>query len=277
MTAGESTTGPVTTRRRDAVALVTLNRPEAHNSMNDELVRALAATMTALGADDSVRAVVLTGHDAVFSAGGDVRWIAAHPRGAAAAVDELARILHETILAIRRMPKPVVAAIGEVAAGAGMSLALACDLRVMAKSGRFILAYTSRGLSPDGGGSFALPRLVGLARAIEIAALDEPIPAGRALEWGLVTRVVEDGRQLDEALVLAAQLADRSTHAFGAAKRLLCGSFEATLEGQLELERQALIDCAGHPDGQEGIAAFEEKRAPVFRRAGDEARERARR
>jgi len=257
--------GPVAVERRGAVGLLRLSRPEVHNAMDAELLGALADALSELAADDEIRAVVLAGSERAFSAGGDLDWIVGHRGGAAVAVNELAGTLHRAVIEIRRMPKPVIAAVTAVAAGAGMSVALACDLRVLGRSARFVLAYPSRGLSVDGGASFSLPRLVGLARALEILALDEPIPAERALDWGLATRVVDDARVVDEALALGGELAARSIHAFGIAKRLLVDSFENTLEDQLELERAALARCAAHPDGAEGLAAFREKRPAMFR------------
>ena len=256
---------PLRIERSGDVAVVRFCRPGSYNAMDASLVAALAGAVEELAADASVRAIVFTGDARAFSAGGDLVSISSDRRGAAAAVRDLADKLHETIVRLRRMPKPVIAAIGGVAAGAGMSFALACDLRVMGRSSRMVLAYTSRGLSVDGGASFSLPRLVGLARSLELVALDEPISAERALEWGLATRVVDDGAVVEEALALARRLAKRSVHAFGAAKRLLVDSFGATLEEQLARETEALARSAAHPDGLEGLAAFRGKRSPVFR------------
>jgi 2-(1,2-epoxy-1,2-dihydrophenyl)acetyl-CoA isomerase len=162
------------------------------------------------------------------------------------------------------MEKPVVAAINGIAAGGGFSLALACDFRVLGQSAVLRQAYTSSGLSMDGGGSFALPRLVGPARAMEIMAFDEPISAGRALEWGLVTRVVPDDQVLSAAQAMLRQTTAASLHSFAWSKRLITDSFTNRLETQLELERTGISDCAAHPDGQEGIRAFVEKRKPSF-------------
>ncbi len=256
---------PVEIEGRGDVALVRLSRPDVHNAMDAPLLDALDGALSALAGDETARVIVVTGGERAFSAGGDLLSIVDHPSGAAGAVRELAGTLHRVVIEIRRMPKPVIAAVSGVAAGAGMSLALACDLRVLGRSTRLVLAYTSRGLSVDGGASFSLPRLVGLARALEIVALDEPIPAERALAWGLATRVVDDERVLDEALGLAGELASRSVHAFGVAKRLLVDSFGRSLETQLELEQDALERSAAHPDGSEGLAAFREKRRPEFR------------
>lgn len=259
-------THPVETERRGPVVLVHLARADAHNAMDIALLGALVDTLAELAVDDGARAIVLAGGERAFSVGGDLAWITSQPEGAGGAVHRLAGKLHQGIVEMRRMAKPVIGAIRGVAAGAGMSLALACDLRVLGRSSRLVLAYTSRGLSVDGGASFALPRLVGLARALEIAALDEPIPAEQALSWGLATSVTDDDRVIGDAFALAERLAERSPHAFGAAKRLLMDSFDTPLETQLEREREALARAAVHPDGAEGLAAFLEKREPRFRR-----------
>ncbi len=256
----------VSIERHGEVAVIRLSRIDVHNAMDRTLLTELGAAVAEVADDSSARAVVLAGTERAFSAGGDLGWITAHPEGAAAAVHELAGILHGAIAGIRRMEKPVVAAVRGVAAGAGFSLALACDLRVIGRSVRFVLSYGSRGLSIDGGASFSLPRLVGLARALEIAALDEPIFAERALALGLVTRITDDDRVEADAIALAGRLAGRSMHAFGMTKRLFVDSFDRTLEEQLDLEREALAHCADHPDGREGLASFCEKRAPAFPR-----------
>jgi 2-(1,2-epoxy-1,2-dihydrophenyl)acetyl-CoA isomerase len=165
---------------------------------------------------------------------------------------------------IRRMGKPVVAAINGIAAGGGFSLALACDFRVMGQSAILRQSYTSNGLSIDGGGSFALPRLVGLARAMEIMAFDEPITSAKALEWGLATKTVPDEEVQKEALTMLQSLSKSALHSFAWSKKLMIDSFHNTLETQLELERRGISESAAHPDGQEGIRAFMEKRKPSF-------------
>ena len=158
----------------------------------------------------------------------------------------------------------MLAAVNGVAAGGGFSLALACDFRVMEKSAVLRQAYTSNGLCIDGGGTFTLPRLVGYARALEIAAFDEPISADQALSWGLVTKVVEDGQALVEATAMAQLLARRALNSFAWSKKLITDAFNTSFESQLELERTALEACADHPDGREGLAAFSEKRKPKY-------------
>jgi len=207
---------------------------------------------------------MLTGNGKAFCSGGDLKWISQQVADAGSTLHRLAPQFHIAITEIRRMGKPVVAAINGIAAGGGFSLALACDFRVIAESAVLRQGYTSNGLSIDGGGTFALPRLVGLARALEIAAFDLPISATKALEWGLVTKVVPDSEVQQEALGMLEGLAKSALHPFAWSKRLFIESFTNTLETQLELERQGISDCANHPNGQEGIQAFVEKRKPVF-------------
>lgn len=248
------------------IAVLMLDRPKAFNAFDLDMITILSEHLIDLSVDDTVKGVIVTGQGKVFSAGGDLKWVKSWPQGPAAAFHNLAARYHQAILEIRRMNKPVIAAINGLAAGGGFSLALACDFRVMARSAVLRQAYTSNGLSIDGGGTFTLPRLVGTARALEIAAFDEPISAQKALEWGLVTRVVPDHAVLDEATKMAEDLAERSLQSFGCSKQLITDSFDNELEHHLELERAALRSCASHADGQEGLAAFAEKRRPIFNR-----------
>ena len=247
-----------------AIVQVALNRPEAYNAFNYDMVSQLADHLTVLAGNDSVRGVVLTGNGKAFCAGGDLKWALSHTSGPAAAFHKLAAQFHLAILEIRRMRKPVVAAINGVAAGGGFSLALACDFRVMNQSAVLNQAYTSAGLCIDGGGTFTLPRLVGYARALEIAAFDSPISSSRALDWGLVTKVAADGQSLSQAMSMAQDLAQRSLNSFALSKKLITDSFSTAFETQIEMERAALEACADHPDGREGLTAFAEKRKPVF-------------
>jgi 2-(1,2-epoxy-1,2-dihydrophenyl)acetyl-CoA isomerase len=247
-------------------ATVVINRPKAYNAFDLDTIGAIAEHLVNLAADDTVRALVITGEGKAFCAGGDLRWASSWPHGPASAFHNLAARYHQAILEIRRMPKPVVAAINGIAAGGGFSLALACDFRVMEKTAMLRQAYTSNGLSIDGGGTFTLPRLVGLARAMEICAFDKPISADQAFKWGLVTKVVPDGRGLEDAILMASELTQRSLQSFRHAKRLLTDSFGHAFEEHLELERAALRSCAAHPDGLEGMQAFLEKRKPDFSR-----------
>jgi len=244
---------PILTRRHGKILEVTLNRPEAYNALNLDMMNMLADVLSLGARDDSTKGVLITGKGKAFCAGGDLKWISQQKEEAGSVLHRLAPQFHLSILEIRRMEKPVVAGINGIAAGGGFSLALACDFRVMGQGASLRQAYTSSGLSLDGGGSFALPRLVGLARAMEIMAFDDPIASAKALEWGLVTKVVPDSEVLSEATAMLTRLSKTSLH-----------SFNTTLEAQLELERQGISDCAAHPDGQEGIRAFVEKRNPAF-------------
>jgi len=246
------------------VATVLLNRPETFNAFDLDMIELFASRISALAVDDSVRGIVISGEGKGFCAGGDLRWAHGFPNGPSPAFHTLAARFHQAVLEIRRMSKPVIAAVNGIAAGGGFSLALACDLRVMDKSAILRQAYTSNGLCIDGGGTFMLPRLVGLARALEIVAFDKPISSEQALAWGLTTKVVEDGRSVEEAVKMAHELARGSLNSFGWTKQLLTDSFNMAFEAQIERERAGLCSCAAHPDGTEGLQAFVEKRKPVF-------------
>lgn len=246
------------------IAEVILNRPKAFNAFDLETLQLFSERLIAVAMDDSVRAVVISGEGKAFSAGGDLKWALGQPGENEAAFHQLASYFHQGILEIRRMRKPVIAAINGVAAGGGFSLALACDLRVMAKAAVMRQAYTAAGLCIDGGGTFTLPRLVGLARALEIVAFDKPISSEQALKWGLVTKVVEDGQTIEKAKNMGRELAKKSINSFGWCKELLTDSFNTSFETQIERERLGLQYCAAHSDGKEGLNAFSEKRKPEF-------------
>ena len=186
-------------KRSGDIMEVVLNRPETYNAFNLEMITELARHLTQLAKDDSARGIIITGNGKAFCAGGDLKWAIEFSDKAGSSFHTLASQLHLAIVEIRRMKKPVIAAINGTAAGAGFSLALACDFRIMGKSAILKQAYTSNGLSIDGGGTFTLPRIVGLARSMEIAAFDDPISSAKALEWGLVTKVVDDETILEEA------------------------------------------------------------------------------
>lgn len=257
-------TSPILTQQHGAILEVALNRPEAFNAFSLEMMVMLGDALSTAATDESIKSVLLTGKGKAFCAGGDLKWISQQEGAAGTTLHRLAPQFHIAITEIRRMAKPVAAAINGTAAGGGFSLALACDFRVMAESAVLQQRYTSNGLSIDGGGTFALPRLVGLARALEIAAFDKPINSVKALEWGLATRVVPDSEVQKETLAMLEKLSMSSLHSFAWSKTLFLESFSNTLETQLELERQGISACARHPDGQEGIKAFVEKRRPDF-------------
>lgn len=257
-------TDAILTQQHGEILQITLNRPEAYNALNLDVMIKLSEALASASTDTAIKGVMLTGSGKAFCSGGDLKWISRQSADHAATLHMFAPQFHLSVMEIRRMGKPVVAAINGIAAGGGFSLALACDFRVMAESAVLRQAYSSSGLSIDGGGTFALPRLVGLARALEIAAFDQPISSDQALEWGLVTKVVPDDKVIEEAMSMLERLATTALHSFAWSKRLLTESLNNTLETQLELERQGISDCARHPNGQEGIKAFLEKRKPVF-------------
>ena len=254
----------ILTQQHENILEIAINRPEAYNALNLDVMLMLSDALASAATDETIKGIMITGKGKAFCAGGDLKWISQQTGDAGSTLHRLAPQFHMAIIEIRRMGKPVVAALNGIAAGGGFSLALACDFRVMAESTILRQAYTSSGLSIDGGGTFALPRLVGLARALEIAAFDQPISSSQALTWGLVTKVVPDDKVIEESLSMLQGLTKSALHSFAWSKRLLTESFNNTLETQLELERQGISDCARHPNGQEGIKAFAEKRKPVF-------------
>ena len=258
-------TSRVLVERHGPVAVVTLNQPKVFNAFDEPTIEALWKEMRALARDDSAGGVVLAGAGKAFCAGGNLSAVVAmQPDRPGEGFYQVATLFHQCVQEIRTMPKAVIAAIHGPAAGGGFSLALACDLRVMAESAFLQQAYTSNGLSLDGGGTFTLPRLVGLARALEIALLDDRLSSSRALELGLVTKVVPDGAALTEAIALADRLARMPRQALGRVKALLNESFDSSLERQMERERLALSDCANGAEGREGLNAFLQKRKPDF-------------
>jgi len=256
----------IQTERRDDLAVVRFNRPDAYNAIDARLADELFDTLETFGGDESVRAVVLTGSGPAFCSGGDLRAIREETdRETAVVFYELAGIFHEAILQIKRMPKAVVAALNGPAAGGGFSLALACDLRVAVPDAYLKVGYTDAGLSMDGGGSHSLPRIVGLGRAMELVALDERVDPERAETLGLVNEIVREGTAVEGALQLADRIADRSRAAFARSKRLMNRSFDRSLERQLQDERERIASSAATPEGREGIEAFLEERDADFR------------
>ena len=227
----------------DGVATVTLNRPGASNAVDLGLTRALAAAVAAVAADDAARVLLLCGAGKRFCAGGDLGAMDAAPdRGAF--IRELAGAAHEVVRALDRLEKPVVAAVQGAAAGIGLSFVLGADLVVAGAGAKFVSAYTSVGLTPDGGQSWLLPRIVGARRAAEIVLLSEPLSAERALEYGIVSAVVEDGSELARARELAAALAARPAQALGPARRLLRDGMDRSLSDHLDAEAAAITAAA---------------------------------
>jgi 2-(1,2-epoxy-1,2-dihydrophenyl)acetyl-CoA isomerase len=249
--------------RDGAVLTITLNRPDVLNAFNREMHRALAAALKE-ARDGGVRAVVLTGAGRGFCVGQDLTEFREAPGDIGSRLRES---YHPNIRAIRALEKPVIAAVNGAAAGAGMSLACACDLRLAADSATFVPAFINIGLIPDSGGSYFVTRILGPARAFEWLASGKRLTAAEAHAWGLVTEVVEADALAGRAGELAAQLAELPTRGVGMTKRLLDHAVTATLEEQLEREAQLQAAATKTEDFKEGVAAFLEKRPPRFRGA----------
>ncbi|MFQ5879242.1 MAG: enoyl-CoA hydratase/isomerase family protein [Dehalococcoidia bacterium] len=253
----------LTLKVQENVGTITFNRPEAANAINLRLAQELFAAVTQCE-DDSVRAVVVTGSGPFFCAGGDVKEFASHPEDTPRHIKELATWLHAALSRLTRLPAPVIAAVNGTAAGAGFSLAIACDLTLAAQSARFVMAYTGIGLTPDGGSTYFLPRLVGPRRTLELILTNRTLSAQEAEAWGLVSWVVADADLATEAATLASRLAAGPTAAFATSKRLLRLSATESLETQLENETQAIAAAARSQDFGEGLSAFLAKRPPRF-------------
>jgi 2-(1,2-epoxy-1,2-dihydrophenyl)acetyl-CoA isomerase len=244
-------------------AIVSLDRPSRLNALDLETTTELTAALEQLAQAPNVSVVILTGRGKAFCAGGDLAWVSQAGDDRAMAIARLADQFHHAITEICEMRKPVIAAVNGVAAGGGFSLALACDFRVLSQEATVRHAYGSAGLSMDGGSSLTLPRIVGYARALEIATFDAPIRADRAIALGLATEIV-DGDALDGAVAMARRLYERALASFGASKRLLTSSYRSGLEEQLHRERDAIAESVGSAEGREGVNAFLEKRHPDF-------------
>ena len=251
---------PVLTRREGAVLTITLNRPDKLNALNTPMHEVLVGALREARAED-VRAVVLTGAGRGFCVGQDLNEFR---DGSGDIADRLRTTYHPNVLAIRALEKPVIAAINGAAAGAGLSLACACDLRIAADSATFVPAFINLGLVPDSGGSFFIHRLLGNARAFEWMTSGRRITAARAHAWGLVNEVVDDEELPARAAEIAATFAALPTRGVGMTKRLFDGAGSRTLEEQLEVEAQLQSAATKTDDFREGVAAFLEKRDPNF-------------
>jgi 2-(1,2-epoxy-1,2-dihydrophenyl)acetyl-CoA isomerase len=258
MTAFETLTfaqsGPITD--------IVLNRPDAANGMNDTLTRELAVA-AALCDTKATKVVTITGAGRFFCAGGDLKAMAAAP-SPGAFVKGIADDLHRALSTFARMDAVVITAVNGTAAGAGFSLAVTGDLVLSAESAKFTMAYTKAGLSPDGSSSYYLPRLIGIRRTQQLMLTNRTLSAAEALDWGLLTEVVPDAELPARAASLAQDMAATSRTSNSTVKKLLLDTYRTGLEEQMELEGRYIKDSAQSADGQEGIAAFVAKRAPVF-------------
>jgi 2-(1,2-epoxy-1,2-dihydrophenyl)acetyl-CoA isomerase len=247
----------------DGVATITLNRPAKLNAFNDKLIAETTQAFKEAGRNNDVRCVVLTGAGRGFSSGQDLSDFKER-------VDEISigdhlrhgyhRLVHQMVA----LEKPIIGAINGVAAGAGLGVALAADIRVAAHDAVFILAFSRIGLIPDSGVNWFLPRLIGYARAYEMAVMADRVPATKALEWGLVNRVVPAEQLPEITAAWARQLADGPTLAFGLTKRAMLRGFDQTIAEALEYEAYLQDVAGGSADNREGVTAFLEKRPPQF-------------
>ena len=248
----------------DAIATITLNRPDVLNSFNSEMARALRETVTGLAGDDAVRAVVLTGAGRAFCAGQDLA--EAMPKDGV--LPDLGDFVRTTwnpiILAIRTLEKPVICAVNGTAAGAGANLAFACDIVFASSTATFIQSFAKIGVIPDSGGTFILPRLVGLHRAAALTMLCEKVSADQALAWGLVYKVCDPVELMLAATTTAKHLATQPTRALGLIKRGFNRSLGVDLAAQLDYEEELQREAGKTADYAEGVTAFLEKRKPNF-------------
>jgi 2-(1,2-epoxy-1,2-dihydrophenyl)acetyl-CoA isomerase len=241
--------------------LITLNRPERLNALTVEMAEALSAALDAAEADSSCRALLITGAGRAFCAGQDLTAIVGI---APAEIGGLLDHYNPLIQKLRALPLPVVCAVNGVAAGAGANLALACDIVLAGEGASFVQAFARIGLIPDCGGTWFLPRLVGMARARALAMLAENLPARIAAEWGMIWQVVADDRLMLEGHALAARLAGGATSGLALTKRALDAAEANDLDDQLDLERDLQEEAGASPDHAEGVRAFLEKRQAVF-------------
>ena len=251
------------------IGTLTLDRPDSLNAMSPEMIYELTVASGWLADQAPLRGLVVTGAgERAFSSGGDVNWFKGGvddpDMDLPANVRRGAEVLHQAIVDFRRIPYPVIAAVNGVAAGAGFSLALMCDLRIASTDAGFVCAYGRIGASPDGGMTYFLPRVVGPAKALELLLNDPMLSAEQALELGIVSKVVEPGELLGEARAKAEKLAAKAPHYVRMAKRLIGESLDNSLTEHLQVERHGIADSMGTEDLREGVTAFFEGREARF-------------
>ncbi len=258
---------PMTLDVEDGVARLVLTRPEGRNAVDEDFATALLDAADRCAADESIRVVLLTATGRFFCVGGDVDAFAGLGENATAVVSGLAKRFHAGIFRLATMAKPLVTAINGPAAGAGLGLAILGDIALAARSAHFTVGYSAIGLTPDGGASWLLPRLIGLRRAQEMVLTNRRVGSEEAAAIGLVTRVVPDEDLAVEAAAVARALACGPTAALGECRRLLLASANADFAAQLAAEAKAIGLAAGSADGREGAAAFVAKRPARFSRS----------
>jgi 2-(1,2-epoxy-1,2-dihydrophenyl)acetyl-CoA isomerase len=264
MTTAETAT--VKSERRDGYHIVTLNRPDKLNSFNVQQHADLKSALDLAEADETCRAVILTGAGRGFCAGQDLsdRSVTAKSGETPNLNDTLGLHYNPLIRRLAAFPVPVICAVNGIAAGAGANIALACDIVIAAKSAKFLQAFAKIGLMPDAGGTWTLPRLVGPARARALAMLAEPVDAVTAESWGMIYKVFDDANLIPAAEAMAQKFAQSSTTALVTIREALSKAETNTLDQQLEVERTLQQRLATAPDYAEGVTAFFEKRAPKF-------------
>ena len=252
----------------EEIATLTLDRPDAFNAMSPELIGELTIATGYLADSAPIRALIVTGAGRAFCSGGDINWfqkgIDEEGFDVSADVRRGAEVMHQAIIDLRRIPVPVVAAVNGPAAGAGFSLALACDIRIASEDAFFAPAYGRVGLSPDGGMTYFLPRVVGPTKALELLLDDPNLPAAEALSMGLVTEVVPGDQVMDRARERAAKLARLAPHYVKMAKSLVGVSLENGIADHLQLERHGIADGIATEDARAGIKAFFSGEKPTF-------------
>ena len=259
-------TNPVLSTRQGAVLTLTLNRPEVLNALNRQTTQALTAAFEAAGQDPEVGAIILTGAGRAFCAGADLRDVAARAQAGETDLGEDLRANYAPMIrAIRACPRPVIAALNGTAAGAGLSLALACDLRIAAAGAQLIVVFVRVGLVPDAGSLFFLTRMLGLSKATELAMTGDPLTAEEGKKLGVISAVVPAEQLMPAAVARANELAAGPRRTYALIKRGIERALGRDLEQVMELESQLQALAGATPDAQEGISAFAEKRKPLFR------------
>jgi 2-(1,2-epoxy-1,2-dihydrophenyl)acetyl-CoA isomerase len=261
---GNAAAAKVRTEVKDRVGIITLTDPSTLNAAGVELMDELREAVDAFIADEAVRAIVITGEGRGFCSGANLSGGRVDGRASTGPNQSLLKVYNPFVSGLRKSPKPLVAAVNGVAAGVGVSLALACDLVVAAESAYFLLAFRRIGLVPDGGATWLLPKLVGKARAMELMLLGEKLPAQTALDWGLINRCVPDAELMPTALTLAGALASGPA-SLGMTRNLVWQALDTDWHLQVEAEAYAQGDAARTEDAREGIMAFLQKRPAEFK------------